>query len=107
MTENQPGRHAAKPIGKRQMSGASSVTSDSYEEKRASAPVVADKEAPGKGAAAFPGEVVQEMRKVVWPTRQQMLNYTLIVFGFLIVMTALVWGVDKGAAWVVEQILVR
>ena len=46
------------------------------------------------------------MRKVVWPTGSQMVNYTLIVFGFLIVLTALVWGVDQGAAWVVERILV-
>ena len=107
MTENQPGRNAAKPTGKRQISGASSVTSESYEEKRAPATTPEDKSTTGNGAAAFPGEVVQEMRKVVWPTSQQMLNYTLIVFGFLIVMTALVWGVDKGGAWLVEQILVR
>ena len=106
MTDNQPDRNTAKPTGKRQMSGASSVTSESYEAKRVPAKTSDDQDNTGNGATAFPGEVVGEMRKVVWPTSQQMLNYTLIVFAFLIVMTLLVWGVDKGGAWVVEQILV-
>ena len=76
------------------------------EEERVEKAAPEDQDKTGNGAAAFPGEVVSEMRKVVWPTGQQMLNYTLIVFGFLIVLTALVWGVDQGAAWVVEQVLV-
>lgn len=106
MTDNQPGRSAARPTGKRQLSGATSVTSDSYEQKRTPATAPEDQDNTGNGVMAFPGEVVEEMGKVVWPTRQQMLNYTLIVFGFLIVLTILVWGVDKGAAWVVGKILV-
>lgn len=106
MTDNQPGRNTAKPTGKRQRSGASSVTSESYEEKRVEKAAPEDHGKTGNGVAAFPGEVVGEMRKVVWPTTQQMLNYTLIVFGFLIVLTLLVWGVDQGAAWVVEKVLV-
>lgn len=106
MTDNQPGRNAAKPTGKRQRSGASSVTSDSYQEKRVEKTSPEDQGNTGNGVAAFPGEVVGEMRKVVWPTSSQMVNYTLIVFGFLIVLTALVWGVDHLAAWGVEEILV-
>ena len=106
MTNNQPGRSAAKPTGKRQLSGSTSVTSESYEAKRTPATTVDDQDNTGDGPLAFPGEVVGEMRKVVWPTGSQMVNYTLIVFGFLIVLTALVWGVDQGAAWVVERILV-
>lgn len=106
MTDNQPGRNAAKPTGKRQLSGSSSVTTDSYEAKRVPAPAPEDQDNTGDGPLAFPGEVVGEMRKVVWPTGSQMVNYTLIVFGFLIVLTALVWGVDQGAAWVIEKILV-
>lgn len=45
------------------------------------------------------------MKKVVWPTRGEMLQYTLITFAFLIVMTALVWGVDTLAGLGVEKIL--
>lgn len=106
MTNNQPGGSAAKPTGKRQLSGATSVTSDSYEEKRVARQAPEDQDNTGDGALAFPGEVVSEMRKVVWPTGKQMLNYTLIVFGFLIVLTAIVWGVDQAAAWAVEKIFV-
>lgn len=106
MTDNQPGRNTAKPTGKRQRSGASSVTSESYQEKRVEKAAPEDQDNTGNGVAAFPGEVVGEMRKVVWPTGQQMVNYTLIVFGFLIVLTALVWGVDQLAAWGVETVLV-
>lgn len=106
MTDNQPGRNTAKPTGKRQRSGASSISSESYQEKRIEKAAPEDQAKTGNGVAAFPGEVVGEMRKVVWPTAQQMVNYTLIVFGFLIVLTALVWGIDQGAAWVVEKVLV-
>nr|VDG62274.1 preprotein translocase subunit SecE [Streptococcus thermophilus] len=106
MTNNQPGRSAAKPTGKRQLSGSTSVTTDSYETKRTPAAASDDQDNTGDGPLAFPGEVVGEMRKVVWPTGAQMVNYTLIVFGFLIVLTALVWGVDQAASWVVEQVLV-
>ena len=45
------------------------------------------------------------MKKVVWPTAKEMLQYTLITFAFLIVLTALVWGVDTLAGLGVEQVL--
>ena len=47
------------------------------------------------------------MKKVVWPTAKEMLQYTLVVFGFLIVLTALVWGVDALTGMGVEWLLVR
>lgn len=47
------------------------------------------------------------MRKVIWPTGRQMVNYTLIVFAFLIILTAIVWSVDWVARWGIEQVLVR
>jgi len=52
-------------------------------------------------------EVVSEMRKVIWPTARQMLNYTIIVFAFLILLTGLVAGVDFLAGIGVEKVLVR
>lgn len=97
-----------RPTGKRQLSGEStaSTSTASYEAKRQSAPANAGDDKPGGGVLAFPGEVVSEMRKVVWPTGREMFNYTTIVFAFLIVMTALVWGVDTLVAMGVEAILV-
>jgi len=98
-----------QPTGKRQLRGASSAspTSTAEAEGKRVAQRDPDGEKPGNGAAAFPGEVATEMRKVIWPTGRQMVNYTLIVFAFLILLTALVWTVDWGARWVVEQVFVR
>lgn len=107
MSEDQPKRDGqATPTGKRQLSGASTTSSTSYEAKKVARQTPESDDKLGGGAAAFPGEVVQEIRKVVWPTGRQMLNYTLIVFAFLIIMTALVWGVDTLTTMGVEAILV-
>lgn len=53
------------------------------------------------------GQVVEELRKVIWPTRNEMVTYTIVVFLFLIFMTALVAGVDFGAGSIVELIFDR
>ena len=47
------------------------------------------------------------MNKVIWPTGKQMLNYTLIVFAFLIVLTIFVWGTDALASWLIRWIFIR
>ena len=43
-------------------------------------------------------QVVAELRKVIWPNRKQMVNYTIVVLVFLAFMTALISGVDLGLA---------
>ncbi|WGP08002.1 preprotein translocase subunit SecE [Bacillus subtilis] len=49
-------------------------------------------------------EVVAELKKVVTPTRKQLLNYTLVVLGFILFMMLLVTGLDlvfgKLVGWV-------
>jgi len=42
----------------------------------------------------FLREVVAELRKVIWPTRKQMITYTSVVLVFLAVMVALIAGMD-------------
>jgi preprotein translocase subunit SecE len=44
----------------------------------------------------FLREVVAELRKVIWPTRKQMVGYTLVVLVFLAVMVAVIAGLDVG-----------
>lgn len=44
----------------------------------------------------FVREVRAEMRKVNWPTRAETLNYSVIVFITIVIMTALIAGVDFG-----------
>jgi preprotein translocase subunit SecE len=48
-------------------------------------------------------EVVSELRKVIWPTRKELITYTTIVIGFVTVMTTIVglldYGLGKGILW--------
>ena len=46
----------------------------------------------------FLREVVAELRKVIWPTRKQMITYTSVVLVFLAVMVALIAGLDVALA---------
>ena len=41
-------------------------------------------------------EVVSELRKVIWPTRKELLTYTTIVIGFVTIMTTIVGLLDLG-----------
>ncbi len=48
------------------------------------------------GPATFYRQVVAELRKVVWPTREQLGTYFLVVMVFVMVMMALVSLLDLG-----------
>jgi len=52
----------------------------------------------------FLREVVAELRKVIWPTRKQLVTYTLVVLVFVSFMVAFValldYGVGKGVFFV-------
>ncbi len=100
-------RTAVRPVGKRQLSGQAVTTSEADKSKEVASPDKEDRSGVGSKIAAFPGEVKDEMSKVVWPTGRQMVNYTLVVFAFLIIVTALVAGVDFLAGLGVEAVLVR
>jgi preprotein translocase subunit SecE len=56
----------------------------------------AERRGPFSRIALFLRQVVGELRKVVTPTRRELVNYTLIVLGFLVVMMLLVTGLDYG-----------
>ena len=40
-----------------------------------------------------------ELRKIVWPARQETLVTTAVVFGFVIIAGIFFWGVDLVLAW--------
>lgn len=46
----------------------------------------------------FLREVVSELRKVIWPTRKQMITYTAVVLVFVAFMVALIAGLDFALA---------
>lgn len=43
-------------------------------------------------------EVASELRKVIWPTRNEMTTYSIVVVLFLIFMIAVTWAADFGFA---------
>ncbi|MBK5238621.1 MAG: preprotein translocase subunit SecE [Actinomycetales bacterium] len=51
--------------------------------------------------ALFLRQVMQELRKVVAPTRKELLSYTGVVLVFVIIMMLLVSGMDWVFGWVV------
>lgn len=94
----------SRPAGKRQVSKAATSTAE-YAARRVAKEKSREDEGPGGSVTTFLPEVVQEMKKVIWPTARQMVVYTAIVFAFLIVLTALVSGIDFLAGLGVEKIL--
>jgi preprotein translocase subunit SecE len=49
----------------------------------------------GRDFVAFARESVRETKKVVWPTRKEATQLTLVVFGFVLLMAVFLWGTDK------------
>jgi preprotein translocase subunit SecE len=46
--------------------------------------------------ALFLRQVAAELRKVIWPTRKELVTYTIVALTFVIFMTALVTSLDYG-----------
>ncbi len=47
-------------------------------------------------AALFYRQIIAELRKVVWPTRNELLQYTSVVVVFVVVIMAVVASLDYG-----------
>ncbi len=43
-----------------------------------------------------------EIRKVVWPTRQETVQTTLIVVAFVLLVALMLWGLDSLLGWLVS-----
>lgn len=46
------------------------------------------------GLALFFRQMISELKKVVTPTRSELVNYTLVVLGFVALMMLIVTGLD-------------
>ena len=55
---------------------------------------VASKTQKGKWVVDFFRESRTELRKVVWPTREETMQTTLIVAAMVIVLSLILWGMD-------------
>ena len=57
-------------------------------------------------AKTSPGEFIRQVRteigKVVWPSRQETVQTTMIVVIFVLVVALLLWGLDSFLGWLVS-----
>ncbi len=55
------------------------------------------------GPAQFVGEVRSELKKVIWPTRSELVNYSIVVFITIVILTAMIAGFD----WILGEAVLR
>ena len=58
-----------------------------------------------KGIGRFFMNMKHELKKVSWPTKKEMINYSLVVFAFMIVMTVIIGVFDFAAGALVNLIV--
>jgi preprotein translocase subunit SecE len=59
----------------------------------------------GKKFIAYAKDSINETKKVVWPTRKESTQMTLIVFAFVAVMAIFLWSADKIIEWIIFSVL--
>jgi preprotein translocase subunit SecE len=52
------------------------------------------KKGPRTTPALFFRQVVAELRRVIWPTRRELITYTTVALVFVLIMVAIVTGLD-------------
>jgi len=52
-------------------------------------------------------DIIVELRKVVWPSRQDTVHLTIVVVVVSVIIGLILGGIDLGFAWVVDKILLR
>ena len=61
--------------------------------------------AAGRAFIAFAKDSYREVRKVVWPSRKEAGQTTLVVFGFVLAMAIYLWVSDKTIEWIVFSLI--
>jgi preprotein translocase subunit SecE len=61
----------------------------------------------GRQLIAYGRESVREVKKVVWPTRNEALQMTGYVFAFVVVMALFMWLTDKLIEWSLYDLILR
>lgn len=59
----------------------------------------------GQRFFTFASEAVIEARKVVWPSRKETVQTTLMVFAFAVVMALFLYITDKSLEWVLYDLV--
>ena len=50
-------------------------------------------------------DVMAEFRRVTWPSRDDVVNSTVVVLAVVFALAAFLWAVDISLAWVVGRIV--
>jgi len=61
--------------------------------------------ATGREFLNFAKESVRETKKVVWPTRKEATQITMLVFAFVAVMALFLWGTDKTLEFLMYDVI--
>ncbi len=59
----------------------------------------------GAAFASLIKESRAEIRRVVWPTRPELIQTTMIVIGVTLVVALLLWGLDSLIGWGVSSVI--
>jgi len=59
----------------------------------------------GKRFAVLFNEARAEIRKVVWPTRPELMQTTMIVVVFVLFTALVLWGIDSLIGWIVSLVI--
>ncbi len=104
---------AARPTGKRAPRGKRpNLAKDDGDDAAGSAVATKEKKKDGKRKRVKPEEsrnpftklwvflsqVVSELKKVIWPTRKQLIQYTIVVLIFVVIMVTFISVLDLGFA---------
>ncbi len=60
---------------------------------------------PGRNLWSFLQDAQLEVRKVVWPTRQETIQTTLLVIAVVILAALILWGLDAVLGWAIRQVI--
>lgn len=61
--------------------------------------------AKGQAFSSLAKAAKAEIRRVVWPTRQETVQTTLIVLVVVLLMSLILWGVDSLLGWIVSTVI--
>lgn len=61
----------------------------------------------GRRFIEYTKDSIAEVKKVVWPTRKETVQTTLIVFVFVVCVALFLWLVDKGIVWVIYDLILQ
>ncbi len=61
--------------------------------------------AQGRGTSSFLATARTELRKMVWPTKAETLQTTLIVFVMVLIVAVFLWALDRLLSWFMQWLL--